>query len=153
MALPAEALGRGIQLLNGLPVGAAANDVGLAAGEGLATRFLAAALAAQSLSIYWGQVQALGQDMFAEQDASANAIARAAARARPGAGGDDGGFDDDPCWKVGDDIYKLTKAGNQPKWSTVRGRYWKNAAAAKNASALWDTQNLARMRSGLAPQR
>ena len=29
-------------------------------------------------------------------------------------------------WKVGDDISKLTRAGNVPSWSTVRQRYWKN---------------------------
>ncbi|WP_294338480.1 hypothetical protein [uncultured Sphingomonas sp.] len=32
-------------------------------------------------------------------------------------------------WSLGDDIYALTKSGNDPAWSTVRGRFWKNEAA------------------------
>jgi hypothetical protein len=31
-------------------------------------------------------------------------------------------------WKVGDSIDNYTKAGNQPSWSTVKSRYWKNEA-------------------------
>jgi hypothetical protein len=27
-------------------------------------------------------------------------------------------------WKVGDLIDNLTKAGNEPSWSTVKSRYW-----------------------------
>jgi hypothetical protein len=80
----AELLSEGIELLEGLAPGVAANDVAATAGEGAG---LAGYLAVQSLELYWGQVQGLGMDLFAEQDASANAIARAAARARPAAGG------------------------------------------------------------------
>ena len=29
-------------------------------------------------------------------------------------------------WKVGDSIDNLTKAGNEPSWSTVKARCWKN---------------------------
>ncbi len=88
----AEAIAEGIQFLEGLAPGVAANNNMAPASPALGL----AALAAQiSLQIYWGQVQALGQDMFAEQDASANAIARAAASARPAGCGDDGGSGDD----------------------------------------------------------
>lgn len=55
-------------------------------------------------------------------------------------------------WNVGDDIYSLTKAGNEPAWSTVRGRFWKNEAAAP-PYGTWDADQLARMQQGLAPQR
>ena len=55
-------------------------------------------------------------------------------------------------WKVGDPINNLTSKGNVPQWSTVRQRYWKNRA---NAAGEGDfsTENLARMKNGLAPQR
>ena len=55
-------------------------------------------------------------------------------------------------WSVGDDIYTLTKAGNEPAWSTVRGRFWKNEAANPQVGT-WNADNLARMEQGLAPQR
>ena len=55
-------------------------------------------------------------------------------------------------WNVGDDIYSLTKAGNEPAWSTVRGRFWKNEAATPQYGT-WDADQLARMQQGLAPQR
>ncbi|MGH3351033.1 MAG: RHS repeat-associated core domain-containing protein [Nocardioides sp.] len=55
-------------------------------------------------------------------------------------------------WKAGDDIYALTKAGNKPAWSTVRGRFWKNEAASSQIDS-WSEANIARMRRGLAPQR
>lgn len=54
---------------------------------------------------------------------------------------------------MGDDIYSLTKAGNAPSWSTVRARYWKNAADDPKVAAQWSEANLARMQRGLAPQR
>lgn len=151
--MPAELLGvadeiSGIRNIVRLPV------PGPVAAPAGASALGAAALAAGSLAIYWGQVNALGEDMFAEQDANANAIAKAAAEARPAGGGDDGEPpDDDPCWKVGDDIYKLTKAGRKPAWSTVRSRFWKNAAASPNALQEFGADNLARMQRGLAPQR
>jgi hypothetical protein len=56
-------------------------------------------------------------------------------------------------WQRGDDIWAATKAGNDPAWSTVRGRYWKNAANDPAQAGQWDAANLARMRSGRAPQR
>ncbi|MEP9384624.1 HNH endonuclease [Nocardioides sp. KR10-350] len=33
-------------------------------------------------------------------------------------------------WRVGDPIDNLTAAGNEPSWSAVRSRYWKNVADA-----------------------
>jgi hypothetical protein len=45
------------------------------------------------------------------------------------------------------------EGGDDPAWSTVRGRYWKNVAEDPRAAAQWDAENLARMRSGRAPQR
>jgi RHS repeat-associated protein len=56
-------------------------------------------------------------------------------------------------WRVGDDVYTATKAGNSPAWSTVRGRFWKNTAADPKLAGQWDEANLARMQSGRAPQR
>jgi len=55
-------------------------------------------------------------------------------------------------WSSGDDIYSLTKAGNTPAWSTVRGRFWKNEAANPQVDS-WSASNLDRMKRGLAPQR
>ena len=37
--------------------------------------------------------------------------------------------------------------------ATVRRRYWKNAAEASDAAKRYGTENLDRMRRGLAPQR
>ena len=53
-------------------------------------------------------------------------------------------------WTVGEDITKLTKAGNDPSWSTVRQRYWKNEAY-YNADK-YSAPNLDRMKTGRAPQ-
>lgn len=53
-------------------------------------------------------------------------------------------------WKVGDPIDNLTSKGNEPSWSTVRQRYWKNEAY-YNPSA-YTTENLERMKKGLAPR-
>ena len=52
-------------------------------------------------------------------------------------------------WKVGDDISKLTRAGNVPSWSTVRQRHWKNEALT-NFKA-YSPENLLRMSQGRAP--
>ena len=52
-------------------------------------------------------------------------------------------------WTVGDDITNLTKAGNEPKWGTVRQRYWKNEAYYNPGS--YTSENLARMRQGKPP--
>jgi hypothetical protein len=54
-------------------------------------------------------------------------------------------------WRLGDPIDALTRAGNAPAWSTVRARYWKNAAATAT-SGEYSVANLARMQRGLAPQ-
>jgi hypothetical protein len=56
-------------------------------------------------------------------------------------------------WRVGDDIYATTHAGKDPAWSTVRERYWKNAAAQPGAAERYGSENLPRMRRGRAPQR
>jgi len=52
-------------------------------------------------------------------------------------------------WNVGDDITNLTKAGNEPSWSTVRQRYWKNEAHYNPGK--YGPDNLDRMKKGLAP--
>jgi hypothetical protein len=54
-------------------------------------------------------------------------------------------------WRLGDAIDVLTRAGNEPTWSTVRARYWKNAAATE-LPGEYSAANLARMQRGLAPQ-
>ncbi|MGZ3145194.1 RHS repeat-associated core domain-containing protein [Lentzea chajnantorensis] len=56
-------------------------------------------------------------------------------------------------WQRGQDIYSKTAAGNDPAWSTVRSRYWKNAAEHPSASRQWSDADLARMRSGQPPTR
>ena len=69
----------------------------------------------------------------------------------------DGAGDKDPpsCvptgWTLGDDVYDQTRAGNEPSWSTVRARFWKNEAIV-NASE-YSVDDLSRMRRGLAPRR
>ncbi len=57
---------------------------------------------------------------------------------------------DNVGWHVGDPIDNLTKAGNEPAWSTVRQRYWKNEAYYNAGN--YDADNLERMKKGLAPQ-
>jgi RHS repeat-associated protein len=52
-------------------------------------------------------------------------------------------------WKVGDPIDNLTKAGNEPSWSTVRARYWKNEAM--NNPGDYSVENLSLMKNGRAP--
>ncbi|HBW38912.1 MAG TPA: hypothetical protein DEF89_28190 [Desulfosporosinus sp.] len=54
-------------------------------------------------------------------------------------------------WKVGDPIDNLTKAGNQPSWSTVRQRHWKNESYYNSQN--YPPENIVRMQKGLAPQR
>jgi hypothetical protein len=53
-------------------------------------------------------------------------------------------------WRLGDPIDNLTRAGNEPAWSTVRGRYWKNAAN-DALDGEYSDANLARMQTGRAP--
>jgi RHS repeat-associated protein len=53
-------------------------------------------------------------------------------------------------WSLGHPIDALTRAGNDPAWSTVRGRYWKNAAA-DSLDGEYSASNLARMQTGRAP--
>ena len=52
-------------------------------------------------------------------------------------------------WKVGDPIDNLTIAGNEPSWSTVRARFWKNLAYYERDSYI--EQSLERMRKGKPP--
>jgi hypothetical protein len=56
-------------------------------------------------------------------------------------------------WRRGDDVYAPTRAGTEPNWNTVRGRFWKNVASDPKQAAQWDAANLERMKQGLAPQR
>lgn len=53
-------------------------------------------------------------------------------------------------WSLGDDITNLTKAGNDPSWTTVRQRYWKNEAHYNKE--LYSDFDIERMEKGLAPQ-
>jgi len=52
-------------------------------------------------------------------------------------------------WKVGDPIDNITRAGNQPSWSTVKSRYWKNEST--NYPDLYSNENLNLMKNGRAP--
>ncbi len=54
-------------------------------------------------------------------------------------------------WRVGQPIQNRTFWGGVPKWSTVRGRYWKNEAYLNKSS--YRQSDLERMQRGLAPQR
>lgn len=58
-----------------------------------------------------------------------------------------------PKWTLGDDVYANTARGNEPAWSTVRSRFWKNAAAAPGAAEKYGAENISRMSGGRAPQR
>ena len=51
-------------------------------------------------------------------------------------------------WKVGDPIDNLTKAGNEPSWSTVKSRYWKNEAHYN--PDMYSRKNLELMKKGKA---
>jgi len=55
-------------------------------------------------------------------------------------------------WKVGEDIYSPTTKGNAPSRTTVRQRFWKNDAI-EVSSEIYGTENIERMKKGLAPQR
>jgi filamentous hemagglutinin len=52
-------------------------------------------------------------------------------------------------WQVGDPIDAPTRAGDYPRWSAARSRYWKNEAF--NKRSAYSPDDLARMRGGLAP--
>jgi hypothetical protein len=69
--------------------------------------------------------------------------------------GRDRGQDDVPAvakgWRVGDPIPNLTRAGNEPSWTAVRNRYWKNAAARPGAADRYNPENFARMKAGKPP--
>ena len=52
-------------------------------------------------------------------------------------------------WQVGDPIDAPTASGKNPKWSTLRQRYWKNEAY--NNSGNYSASDLARMKKGKAP--
>ena len=54
-------------------------------------------------------------------------------------------------WRLGQPIENRTFWGGVPKWSTVRGRYWKNEAYLNRAN--YTERDLGRMKRGLAPQR
>ena len=53
-------------------------------------------------------------------------------------------------WKVGQNITKSTSAGNDPSWSTVRQRFWKNEAYFNQGQ--YSNENLELMRKGRAPR-
>lgn len=56
-------------------------------------------------------------------------------------------------WQVGDYIYNLTIDGREPSAATVRGRYWRNVAAAESAQRIFGSSNLERMAGGKPPRR
>lgn len=56
-------------------------------------------------------------------------------------------------WKVGDDHLAPTSKGVEPSWTTQARRYWKNEGSKEGAIDAWDSENVERMRKGLAPQR
>ena len=53
-------------------------------------------------------------------------------------------------WRLGDDITAPTRGGGKPAWSTVRSRYWKNAAA-RALDGEHTADNLTRMSAGRPP--
>ena len=53
-------------------------------------------------------------------------------------------------WQVGGAIDAATRNG-YPSWSTVRSRYWRNAAQTAASSGKYTADNLARMRAGRPP--
>jgi len=55
-------------------------------------------------------------------------------------------------WTPGGYIYNLKQDGTEPSPSTVRARFWKNVGVA-TGSALFGTNNVARLRNGKPPQR
>ncbi|WP_434799725.1 polymorphic toxin-type HINT domain-containing protein [Terrisporobacter vanillatitrophus] len=54
-------------------------------------------------------------------------------------------------WKVGDPIDSKTHKGNNPKWGTVRSRFWKNEAHYN--SSKYSEKNIIRMKKGKAPRK
>lgn len=54
-------------------------------------------------------------------------------------------------WETGESINNLTITAREPKWSTVRQRYWKNRAHFPSEED--GTVEIERMKRGLAPQR
>ena len=52
-------------------------------------------------------------------------------------------------WRVGDPVDNLTESGNEPSWSTIRQRHWKNKAFYNSSN--YNQANLQRMQKGLAP--
>ena len=53
-------------------------------------------------------------------------------------------------WRVGDPVDQLTAAGNEPSWSAVQRRVWKNEAAAN--PGRWKAEQLDLMRGGNVPR-
>jgi len=53
-------------------------------------------------------------------------------------------------WKVGEAIDSKTHKGKNPKWGTVRARYWKNEVASN--SSKYSQENIIRMKKGKAPK-
>lgn len=56
-------------------------------------------------------------------------------------------------WRLGDPILKRTARGNLPSWSAQRARFWKNEVLKPETLEKYGTENVERMRKGLAPQR
>jgi filamentous hemagglutinin len=54
-------------------------------------------------------------------------------------------------WQIGESITNRTIFGTVPKWNTVRRRYWKNQAYLHPEK--YESEQLERMKQGLAPQR
>ncbi|MBO0768896.1 MAG: hypothetical protein J2O48_09460 [Solirubrobacterales bacterium] len=55
-------------------------------------------------------------------------------------------------WRRGENIWTRTRNGD-PSWTTVRRRYWMNAAQEPDAAARYGEEELARMKQGRPPQR
>ncbi|MBR2315081.1 MAG: hypothetical protein IKA56_00410 [Clostridia bacterium] len=53
-------------------------------------------------------------------------------------------------WKLGNDISSPTKAGNDPSWTTLRQRYWKNEFY-YNSNNYTNPNDIAKMKKGRAP--
>ena len=80
--------------------------------------------------------------------------ADAGATATPGAGA--GSVNRQSGTSAGDEtggsLTKPTAKGNAPSWSTVRRRYWRNAASREGAAEEYSPENIGRMKKGLAPK-
>jgi RHS repeat-associated protein len=97
--------------------------------------------ALNSLELFAAQVKGLAQDMFAEQDADANAIAQAAARENPAVEGP-------AAQSAGPDCDKGSKI-DRKAFRAQRENFWK--AEAQNNPAAYSQDNLQRMLDGKAP--